>query len=171
MTEVRVAQRRPLQLGSVAAMVGACALGTARCSDEAVLLAALAGVAAVALLVPVLLWNRQTLPLALVTGAVPALLSLRSQPFPAYAVVACGVLLVASAELAARSWYVHSLAPRGRAGGWSGSTVVMLGAGALAAAGVMAAARAQLDGAVMLTAIGAGGLVVAGALALRTSRR
>ena len=168
---VRAAQRRPLQGASAAAMLGACALGTAGCEAEGVLLAALAGVAALALLVPVLAWNRPTLPLALVVGAVPALLSLRDRPFPAYGAVACGLLLVASGELAARSWYVHSLAPRGRAGGWTGSTAVVIGAGALAAIGVMAAARTVLDGAVMLTAIGAGALVVAGAVALRASRR
>jgi hypothetical protein len=169
--EVRPAERRPLQVAAMLALVAACAIGTVRCSGDQMLLAGLAGAAAVAALVPALLFNRHTLPLALVAGAVPALLSMRGHPFPRYDVPACGLLLVACAETTARSWYVHSLAPRGRAGSWSGATAVVLGAGALAAVAVMAAARARLDGAVLLTALGSGALVVAGVVAYRTARR
>ena len=163
------AQRRPLQVIAVVTLVAACAVGVARCDTDGRILAALAGVAATALLVPTLRANRGTLPLALVVGAVPALLSLRAHAFPAYDVAFAGVLLVVCAECANRSWYVHSTAPRQLDSRWAASVVVLAAGGALAAAAVVGAASVRLHGAVLLSAIGAGALVVTGLLAFRSA--
>ncbi len=164
-----LARRRPLQAAAYASLVLAGAIGTARCDADARIPAAAALLAALGLLFPVLRENRALLPGALVAGAIPALLSLRAHPFPAYDVAGVGLLLVLTGECASRSWYVHSHAPRQRDGRWPVTVAVLLAVGAMAAALVMLAARTALDGAVVLTFVGAGAVVVAGLLAARNA--
>ena len=165
------AARRPLQAAAVLALLAPAAVGTLRCDSDARIPAALAAVAAVGLLVPVLRSNRATLPFALVMGSLPSLLSLRAHRFAAYDVAFAGIALVVCAECASRAWYLNSTAPRQRSGRWLPGLVVLAALGALAAAAVMAVARVRLDGAVVLTAVGAGALVAAGLLAARTAER
>lgn len=164
-----LARRRPLQVTAYAALALAGFLGIARCDDDARIPAAAALVTALALLFPVLRDNRALLPASLVVGAIPAALSLRAHAFPAYDVAFAGVLLVLAGECATRSWHVHSHAPRQRDSRWPVSVAVLLAVGAVASAAVVVAARARIDGAVVLTFVGAGAVVVAGLLAARAA--
>lgn len=164
-----LARRRPLQAAAVLSLVVAGAIGVALSDTDARIPAVAALAGSVALLWPALRYNRATLPFALVVGALPGALSLREQRFPAYHLIVVGVLLVATAECTTRAWYVHSNAPRQRNGRWPAGLVVLLGGGAAAAGLVMLAARARLDGAVVLTVVGAGALVAAGLLAARAA--
>lgn len=165
-----LARRTPLQVAAYASLALAGALGVLRCDADARIPALAALVGALALLFPVIRDNRAFLPGALVAGAVPALLATRAQAYPAYELVAVGLLLVLCGECAARSWYVHSQAPRQGSARWPASVAVLLGTGGLAAAAVLAAARLRLDGAVVLTFVGATAVVSAGLLAARAAR-
>jgi len=163
------ASRRPFQAAAACALLAADAIAVVRCDTDARILAALAGLAALALLVPALKWNRGTLPFAVTMGAVPPLLSLRARAFPSYDVTFAGLLLLVCAECASRAWYVHSTAPRQIGGRWTAHLAALVLGGATASLAVVVLARWRLHGAVLLTAIGAGALAVAGLLASRSS--
>lgn len=164
------ARRTPLQLAAYASLALAGLVGVLRCASDARIPALAALVGALALLFPAVRENRAFLPAALVAGSIPAVIATRAHGYPAYELIVVGLLLVACAECTARSWYVHSQAPRPDGVAWPASLAVLLGCGAMAAAGVMAAARVRLDGAVVLTFVGAAALAAAGLLAARASR-
>lgn len=165
------ARRGPAAAAAVVALVAAGAIGTAACATDLQLLAAGATAVAVLLLVPALRLNRATLPAAVLAGAVPAVLGLRAHAFPRYDLAAVGVLLVLAAEFASRARYLRSTAPRAAAGPWLGSVLVLAGAGAATAAITMAVGRTRLDGAIVLTLVGAGALTATGIATARGAHR
>ena len=165
------ARRGPAAVVAVLAVLAAGTIGTVACATDLQLLALGATVIAALLLLPALRHNRPTLPAALLVGAIPGVLALRAHSFPRYDVAAIGLLLVLGAECTSRSRYVRSTAPRAGRGEWLGPLLVLLGAGAASAAVVMAAGRARLDGAVVLTVIGAAALTISGLVVARGAHR
>ncbi len=165
------ARRGPTSVVALLAMLAAGAVGTAACARDLQLPSLGATAIAALLLLPALRHNRATLAPALLVGAVPGVLALRAHSFPRYDVAAIGLLLVLSGECTSRSRYVRSTAPRAGRGEWVGPLLVLLGAGATSAAVVMAAGRARVDGAVVLTVIGAAALTASGLVVARGAHR